>query len=126
VTNSWSAEVGGAVCPQCADDSLRLMSLSLNALKVLRLLQKGSYAECARVRLSHELASEVEACLGDQIRYVLEREVRSSRFLESLESLPAARAPVVVTAVAAEAEDAGAEPQPESGNEASAQGFANS
>src|SRR3954452_7245083 len=28
VTNSWSAAVGGAVCPLCADDSLSLMSLS--------------------------------------------------------------------------------------------------
>jgi DNA repair protein RecO (recombination protein O) len=90
VLNFWSAEVGGAVCPQCADETMRLSSLSVNALKVLRLLQRHSFADCARVILSAGLAAEVEVCLTDQVHYVLEREVRSARFLESLESLPPA------------------------------------
>jgi DNA repair protein RecO (recombination protein O) len=96
VMNFWSAEVGGAVCPQCADDALRLAPLSVNALKVLRLMQRNSFADCARVRLSPGLAAEVEVCLTNQIRYVLEREVRSARFLESLESLPPAVAALKV------------------------------
>ncbi|HLF77852.1 MAG TPA: DNA repair protein RecO [Dehalococcoidia bacterium] len=84
VTNFWSSTGGGAICPQCADDALRLMPLSVNALKVLRLLARVSFAEAARIRLSSELAGEVEACLGDHLRSVLERDVRSARFLETL------------------------------------------
>jgi DNA repair protein RecO (recombination protein O) len=89
VDNFWSAEAGGAVCPSCADEALRLLPLSVNALKVLRLLNRASFADAARVHLSAGLYREVEACLQIQVEYVLEREVRSSRFLESLHDLPA-------------------------------------
>ena len=84
IDNFWSAPAGGAVCPDCADDALRLRPLSLNALKVLRLLLRASYAEAARVRLSGGLMQEVEACLSDHLSYVLDREVRSARFVETL------------------------------------------
>jgi len=86
-TNFWSAAAGGVVCPRCADDAPGLAPLSLNGLKVLRLLQRASYAEAARVRLSPALAAEVEACLAEQVRFVLEREVRSARFVETVRSL---------------------------------------
>ncbi len=88
VDNFWSADAGGAVCPSCADDSLRLAPLSLNALKLLRLMQRAPYEEVARVRVSGPLASELESCLGDYVRYVLEREVRSARFVETLRQTP--------------------------------------
>jgi hypothetical protein len=60
------------------------MPLSVNALKVLRLLTRASFAEAARIRLSQDLAGEVEACLADHLRSVLERDVRSARFVETL------------------------------------------
>jgi DNA repair protein RecO (recombination protein O) len=82
--NFWSVDAGGAVCPSCGDDSLRLAPLSLNALKLLRLLQRSPFEEVTRVRVSGALASELETCLGDYVRYVLEREVRSARFVETL------------------------------------------
>ena len=90
-SNYWSVTAGGAICPACADDSLRLAPLSLNALKVLRLMERGSFEEVARVRLSGEMALELQSCLGDYVTYVLEREVRSARFVESLRALPLAR-----------------------------------
>lgn len=88
-TNFWSVDAGGVVCPGCADDSLRLAPLSLNALKLLRLLQRAPFEEAARVRVSRPLAAELENCLGDYVRYVLEREVRSARFVETLRQTPA-------------------------------------
>jgi DNA repair protein RecO (recombination protein O) len=88
--NYWSADAGGAVCPRCADDSLRLAPLSLNALKLLRLLERAPFEDASRVRVSAALGAELESCLGDYVRYVLEREVRSARFVETLRNLPAA------------------------------------
>ncbi len=88
VANFWSSDAGGAVCPSCADDSLRLAPLSVNALKMLRLLQRSPYEDAARIRLSASLASEIETCLGDYVRYVLEREVRSAGFVETLRRHP--------------------------------------
>ena len=86
--NYWSVSGGGAVCPNCADESLRLAPLSLNALKIMRLIERGGFEEAARVRLSGELAFELQNCLGDYVRYVMEREVRSARFVETLRGLP--------------------------------------
>ncbi len=84
VTNYWSSIAGGAICPQCADDALRLLPLSVNTLKVLRLLARAPFAEVARIRLSGALSAEVEDCLKDHVHSVLEREVRSARFVETL------------------------------------------
>ena len=86
--NFWSVDAGGAICPACADDSLRLAPLSLNALKLLRLMQRGTFDDVARVRVSAALVAEIETCLGDYVRYVLEREVRSARFVETLRQTP--------------------------------------
>jgi DNA repair protein RecO (recombination protein O) len=91
--NYWSADAGGAVCPRCADDSLRLAPLSLNALKLLRLLERAPFEDASRVRVSAALGAELESCLGDYVRYVLEREVRSARFVETLRGLPPAGLP---------------------------------
>jgi DNA repair protein RecO (recombination protein O) len=93
VANYWSSDAGGAVCPNCADDSLRLAPLSVNALKMLRLLQHSPYEDAARIRISPSLAAELESCLGDYVRYVLEREVRSAGFVETLRRHPAASQP---------------------------------
>jgi len=84
IDNYWSPDGGGVVCPECASEGLSLESLSLNALKVLRLLSRATYAEASRVRLSRELAAEIEARISTHLRYVLEREVRSARFIETL------------------------------------------
>jgi DNA repair protein RecO (recombination protein O) len=84
VTNFWSPAAGGVIGPECADDALQLAPLSVNALKVLRVLQKASFADAARIRLSPELQREIEASLEAQVHFVLEREVRSARFVETL------------------------------------------
>jgi DNA repair protein RecO (recombination protein O) len=84
VLNFWSPSAGGVIGPECADGSLSLAPLSVNALKVLRVLQKASFADAARIRLSPELMREIETCLEAQVHFVLEREVRSSRFVETL------------------------------------------
>ncbi len=84
VLNFWSPASGGVVCPECADDSLRLAPLSVNALKVLRILQRASFAEAARIRISADLLAEIEACLEAQVHFVLERDVRSAGFVETL------------------------------------------
>ena len=84
VTNFWSPAAGGVICPACAEAGPSLAPLSVNGLKLLRLLQHASFAEVARVKLSPVLAGEIEACLAQQIHFVLERGLRSPRFLATL------------------------------------------
>lgn len=82
--NVWSPAAGGIVGPECADDSLSSKPVSVNAIKVLRILQKGSFADAFRLHLEPDLASEIESCMEAQVHFALDREVRSARFMETL------------------------------------------
>jgi DNA repair protein RecO (recombination protein O) len=82
--NFFSPQSGGVVCPACAPGVAGPRPLSLNGLKVLRLLQRGPYNEVARVKLPPVLAQEVERHLRSYIVCVLERDVNSAAFIERL------------------------------------------
>jgi DNA repair protein RecO (recombination protein O) len=82
--NYFGAVAGGVVCPSCGPDTAGSRSLSVNALKVMRLLQKAGFAEVSRVRMSPALAQEVEMHLRAYLIHVLERDVRSAAFIDRL------------------------------------------
>jgi DNA repair protein RecO (recombination protein O) len=84
VTNYWSPAEGGVVCPGCSDQAQAMTPISVNGLKVLRLLQSAPFDQASRLRLSGELSAELERCLQQQVHFVLDREVRSARFVETL------------------------------------------
>lgn len=95
VTNGFGPALGGVVCPSCRAGQPGLWPLSVNALKVLRLLQRGDWATAAGLRVASELQSEIELLLRGYIRYVLETTPRSAVFVDALrrdpaEALPAA------------------------------------
>jgi len=84
VTNSFSYSNGGMVCSNCYPDQQLARPLSLNALKVLRLLQSGDYATASRLRMNSQLSHELEAVMRDYLKYLLEREVKSVIWLDTL------------------------------------------
>jgi DNA repair protein RecO (recombination protein O) len=87
--NGWAPGAGGVVCPRCWHDEEAVAPLSVNALKVLRLLQAGDFHEVARLRISPELGGELERHLRNAIHYALERDVRSAAFLDAVRRQPA-------------------------------------
>ena len=85
VTNYWSAAAGGVVCAGCrrhVEGELR--SVSVNALKMLRLLLRGRFEDDARVGVRQNLADELERSMREYVRWVLERDVRSSAFIDTV------------------------------------------
>jgi DNA repair protein RecO (recombination protein O) len=84
VTNSFSPASGGVLCPNCSSSGPGARPLSLNALKIMCLLQDSDYAVISRVRMPPGLSSELEQLLRGYIRYLLEREVKSTRWLDRL------------------------------------------
>jgi len=82
--NYFSPAAGGVLCPSCGPEAAGSRPLSLNALKVMRLLQSGSFAELSRVRIGPDLAQEVEMHLRAYLIHVLERDVRSVAFIDRL------------------------------------------
>ncbi|HZR43111.1 MAG TPA: DNA repair protein RecO [Ktedonobacteraceae bacterium] len=80
--NGFTPALGGALCPNCSH--LWGQSLSMNALKVLRLLQRTEWAQMPRLRLDARLHAEIEAAMHGLLRYHLERDLKSWTFLEML------------------------------------------
>ncbi|MEX0785989.1 MAG: DNA repair protein RecO [Dehalococcoidia bacterium] len=79
---NWAPGLGGAVCASCRPAEVVLHALSVNALKILRLLQAGRYQDVTRVQLSEGLSAELERHLRDAVHYALDRDVRSAAFLD--------------------------------------------
>ncbi len=84
VTNSFCAEVGGMLCPDCSPRQPRAHPLSVDTLKVLRFLQGNSYDTAGRLKINTVISGELEEVIGPYLRYFLEREVKSAAWMEAL------------------------------------------
>ena len=83
ITNYFSPSAGGMVCPECHTGQPFCYTLSVNAQKVLRLLQ-GSEFPGSSVKIGTELAREIEGVIGGYIKYLLERDIKSAAWLDTL------------------------------------------
>ena len=79
-----SPAAGGVLCPACRPSHSDAMSLSLDALKVLRFISTATMASAIQVRVNQPLHRELGALLHALLRYTLERELRSVAFLRSV------------------------------------------
>jgi DNA repair protein RecO (recombination protein O) len=84
VQNFFSPVAGGTYCASCGAGAAGSRALSVNGLKVLRLLQRASYKEVEGLNLPPALAEEVERHLRSYIVCVLERDVNAAAFVERL------------------------------------------
>ncbi len=94
--NVLSGVLGGMLCPGCTDFDPIAPSVSVSALKVLRLLQQDEIETVRRLRLPPPLRQELEALLQSYLPIVLDRELRSSAFVETVRSMPSHK-PAVTT-----------------------------
>jgi DNA repair protein RecO (recombination protein O) len=84
VVNSFCSASGGILCPNCKYDQASIFSITVDALKVLRLFQRSQFEVVERLKISEELSRELKNTLGSYIRYILEREVKSATWLETM------------------------------------------
>ncbi len=84
VTNSFCSSAGGMLCPNCCQSQPLTYPLSVNGLKVLRLLQNRDYNIISRLKMNPELSRELEEVMRDYLKYLLEREVKSTAWLDTL------------------------------------------
>jgi len=79
VENSFNAELGGAICPNCTRYSQR--RLPLLTLKVLRLVQRTAWKDLPVMRLDAATRRDVEGVLQTIIALHLDRSLRSWNML---------------------------------------------
>jgi len=82
--NFFSPNHGGVLCHDCGFQEPAARPLSLNALKVLRLWQNCDYATARRVKISPELATELEQIMREYIKYLLDKQLKSTAWLDKL------------------------------------------
>ena len=85
VTNYFSLEKGGVLCPRHGEGRRDAVPLAVGTLKVLRFMQTQPYAQLAQLELSPARQRQVEQVLADHIRYVLERRLKSPGFIRLLD-----------------------------------------
>jgi DNA repair protein RecO (recombination protein O) len=83
-TNRFSSKMGGVLCPDCASADTAAPAISVNALKVLRNLQKNEASLLQIPELGDSVQSEVEKRMQEYIIYRLESRPRSLGVLERL------------------------------------------
>ncbi|MFQ6121777.1 MAG: DNA repair protein RecO [Dehalococcoidales bacterium] len=82
--NSFCPGTGGMLCPDCSPSQALTYPLSVNAQKVLHLLQSSDYNAVSRLRIDPELSRELEEVMSAYLKYLLEREVKSAAWLDTL------------------------------------------
>ncbi len=82
--HSFSPGAGGMLCPDCSLSQPTAYALSINAQRVLRLLQDSDYATVSQLKINSELAMELERVMAGYLKYLLEREVKSAAWLNAL------------------------------------------
>jgi len=84
VTNSFCSSAGGMLCPSCSQNQPLTYPLSVDALKVLRFLQDSDYNTASKLKMNPGLSKELQGVMRDYLRYLLEREVKSATWLDTL------------------------------------------
>jgi DNA repair protein RecO (recombination protein O) len=87
VENRYSIELGGVLCPECRSHDPAAEPLSVNALKLLRLLAREDARTVARLRIPPALGGEVETILRRSIRQIADRDLASPAVLRSLQGV---------------------------------------
>ena len=85
--HTFSPEVGGTLCLQCTPSGVRIMRLSVEALKVLRFLDRAYLPELSKLHVHRYrgLEEELKSILSVTLTYWLDKEIQSKTFMEHLE-----------------------------------------
>jgi|SRR5579875_690486 len=84
--NRFSVKLGGILCPRCAFADATAPVISINALKVLRNLQRNEVAVMNLSDIPVDVGNEIEHRLQEYVTYRLESRPRSVAFLDRLRS----------------------------------------
>ena len=75
--------LGGSVCPNCKSlKHNKLMSVSINAMKVMRLLQREQeFSVIEEIEIPQHFLVEVEQVLRTHLKYLIEKDMKSIKFI---------------------------------------------
>jgi len=84
VSLSFSPKAGGILCHDCRNPQPLTYNISVDALKFLRILQDYDYHTVNNFIPKRQVFYEIEWILRNYIRYLLERDIKSISWLDTL------------------------------------------
>lgn len=94
VTNYLSLEDGGVYCPQCGATQDGVETIEADVLKMLRHIQRSSWAELQSVRIRPPVQQAIDTILNRYLLTILERQLKAVTFLRRLRAMTATVAPM--------------------------------
>jgi DNA repair protein RecO (recombination protein O) len=82
--NYYSPVQGGVLCRTCGYPDMSARTISVNALKVLRFWLNSDFANASRVKVSTELARELKTLMRENVKYILEKQLKSIEWMDKL------------------------------------------
>jgi DNA repair protein RecO (recombination protein O) len=81
--SSFCPSMGGMLCPNCRHSQLAY-PISINGLKTLQLLQSNDRETTRQLKINPGVAEELEAVMRNYLKYLLERDIRSTTWLDTM------------------------------------------
>ena len=82
--NFWDESEGGILCDKCQKIYHHGREISDDAIKLLRFIEKNDFQTISKLKISAEIERETDIILDKYIESVLERELKSGKFMKSL------------------------------------------
>lgn len=76
--------MGGVLCPSCSADSDGVVRISRGALETIKRLLDGDLRRAHMIRVTGELAKELDRAIGEYIGIRTDRRLKSKEFLDEL------------------------------------------
>ena len=71
----------------CHPEHGGILPISVGCLKVLRFINTRNYEDIAQIKLSLPLGKELQRLLDASIHYILEREIKTTSFLQHVQNM---------------------------------------
>ncbi len=96
----FSVSAGGAMCQKCRHTQPYTYPASSSSLDIMRALQTGDWSSACQIEGEPRVYRETEFLLRNYFRYLLDRDIRTAGWLDSLRAMDRRRNPVGGTAYA--------------------------
>lgn len=80
----WDDKEGGVICSDCQEIYQHGRSISLNTLKLLRYLIQQSFSNINCLKIENKYSEEADEIISDYIKNIIERELKSKKFIKEL------------------------------------------
>lgn len=83
--NFWDNIEGGVICSDCQGKNHHSKKISNTLIKIFRLIDQGQFETLQKLKLNSSVEREADEILSEYVQSILERELKSKRFMKLVE-----------------------------------------